>query len=454
MASLTDTDVIRAVIDGVPAELPRLSVPLADGRRGWYQRNRLDCMRAAVATVLSLPYDDVPELLDPSSVDRWAVDAGYVVQRHYGGPPAASYIGVGPMGDEGLRHVVAVVDGVLFDPGSGWRFGPDRVPPDPVGELEHAITLEPEHERYGVLRAPQVPGTPTAVTARDDFTGTTAGNALNGRTAPLGGTWATSGAATDFVFADAVSDANGTYDEHLTRSASGTRYAILGSTDYTDVEVRVRHGGNHEAGVIGRWTDASNHLAGRVQTGGTLVIAVVLAGSETVLATKQLTANTRRLVLRAYATGNVILTAYPEAGVALGTIAATHAALKTGGVLEDGKPGLVDIGDGLFADRFDQFEVLVPTPLDATLYPNQAAELRTDGIYREGSAGGTYAPAPHVGALPRLPASGLEDRPVELYVSTSRGDFDQIPDTGLDDFTVQVFYRPCVLFVPDGTAGS
>lgn len=45
--------------------------------------------------------------------------------------------------------------------------------------------------------------------------------------------------------------------------------------------------------------------------------------------------------------------------------------------------------------------------------------------------------------------TGLEGRTVELFVKASRGDFDQLPDSGIDDIQAQLTYRPTWLYVPD-----
>jgi hypothetical protein len=74
--------------------------------------------------------------------------------------------------------------------------------------------------------------------------------------------------------------------------------------------------------------------------------------------------------------------------------------------------------------------------------------VRTDGAYRAGTATGVYAPVSNViGDLPRIPPSRLENRPVELFVKPTRGDLNQLADSGLDGFAVQVKYRPSFLFV-------
>ena len=70
-------------------------------------------------------------------------------------------------------------------------------------------------------------------------------------------------------------------------------------------------------------------------------------------------------------------------------------------------------------------------------------------MFREDTDGTAYAKIDsHVGCLPRLPPSGLENRKVELYVKASRGDFDQFPDAGIDDVSARVTYRPAWLLTP------
>lgn len=81
---------------------------------------------------------------------------------------------------------------------------------------------------------------------------------------------------------------------------------------------------------------------------------------------------------------------------------------------------------------------------DAVCYGNGTTEIRYDGAYRNASgASGVYGPVAKVlGDLPRLPPSGVEGRPVELFLKPTRGDFSTLPDSGLDGLSAQVFYRP------------
>lgn len=108
------------------------------------------------------------------------------------------------------------------------------------------------------------------------------------------------------------------------------------------------------------------------------------------------------------------------------------------------------------AARFNQMKIFVyytlsggfTTTPDAVVHASQTAEVRTDGMFREDSTGSVYGQiAETIGDMPRIPASGMEETPVELFVKPSRGDFDGRPDSGLDGFITQVIYRPVYPFV-------
>jgi hypothetical protein len=82
------------------------------------------------------------------------------------------------------------------------------------------------------------------------------------------------------------------------------------------------------------------------------------------------------------------------------------------------------------------------------VWPGGYMELRTDGVYNNGVTSDNYGfqlIGGVLGDFPRLPVSGLEGRPVELFVKIVNAD----PDTGYDPtvetFTVTPFYRPCYL---------
>jgi hypothetical protein len=50
-----------------------------------------------------------------------------------------------------------------------------------------------------------------------------------------------------------------------------------------------------------------------------------------------------------------------------------------------------------------------------------------------------------VGDLPRVPPSGIEQRPVELFLLLTPGDLATLPDSSRNSFTAQIKYRPVYL---------
>lgn len=233
--------------------------------------------------------------------------------------------------------------------------------------------------------------------ASDDFTATTAGSALNARTAPLGGAWATSGATTDLAFAD---DLSGEQIKRSTTSDASPRFAVLGSTNYTNKLVRVSaYRANAvssffvEQGVIARWVDASNFLRATVKrdSAGNITFAVIkkIAGTDTTIGTFSVTASSLFLIyfdviMTVYASGRVIAmvtvidsTSHLETSV--GTIKTSDATLATGGTLASGKPGIYDYSTGsLVVNRYyDNFKVSVPAADPAGAPPNFTFESDT-----------------------------------------------------------------------------
>ena len=70
-------------------------------------------------------------------------------------------------------------------------------------------------------------------------------------------------------------------------------------------------------------------------------------------------------------------------------------------------------------------------------------------MFRSDSGGTVFAPVSQVtGDLPRLPPSGLESRPIQIFVKPTRGDLDTLADSGLDSLSVVPKVRPSFLFRP------
>jgi hypothetical protein len=322
------------------------------------------------------------------------------------------------------------------------------------------VIMVPVDAGYGVARGVYSYASGVVV-GYDQFTSTTAGGVLNTRVAPSGGTWATSGDATDFVFADEfAADTTAESIKRATTAAETTgRNAILGSTNYTDTEVssRIRDytlTSDAESALIARWTDASNHLRFIVPTAagsGSVRIEQIVAGSVTVLATSawaRAAQTTYLLRLIVYASGRVIGMVLNEAGLTLATMEASSTALATGGTLATGKPGLNDRSRNATAQGtryFDDFTVSTPAAEPVVVNSGRSLEFRADEVVRQDSSSVYYGhPKSYEGTYVRVPVGTSR-----VLVKARRNDIEvALDDQILDTTTIQVEYSPRGLVVP------
>ena len=315
------------------------------------------------------------------------------------------------------------------------------------------VWLQPLDESAGTLYAPVNSDVGLAAyTARDEFN--QSAGALTGKTASVGGTWTGDGDTNDFSVETTFKTAQRTalLDNSVGRIALSGVSAMAGQVVQVDVKASARPTVTLRQGCVARGIDEDNHVYAALGT-DLFEVAYWVAGNTTPLGTVAFVQApdawyTVRLMVEASGVWHAWIF---RRGAVPGSPAlwGFDAALATGGALATGKPGMLD---GYFDNvpaivrNYDNFAAWVPTP-DAVLHADQSAELSTRGIVREDSTGAAYGPASHVtGDLPRLPVSGLEDRPVELFVLATRGDLDQVADSGIDDIRAQVFYRPCWLF--------
>jgi hypothetical protein len=163
------------------------------------------------------------------------------------------------------------------------------------------------------------------------------------------------------------------------------------------------------------------------------------------------TSSTRRLQLLVDAAGRwMVWAGVPDTALPL-LIQGQDSAFATGGGLASGKPGFYDYrADGLALTRnYDNFAAWVP-PVDAVIHASQSLQLTTEGMFREDSGGAAYGPVSWVeGDLPRIPPAHPEARTMELFLKASRGDLQDLPDSGIDDISARMTYRPCSLYVPE-----
>lgn len=320
------------------------------------------------------------------------------------------------------------------------------------------LLLIPVGEGYGKARG-EFSYQLGTITARDEFFGTTAGGVLNARVAPVGGTWATSGAATDFVFADnaTLTGFAGEAVSRSTASDASPRFAILGATNYTDVEVATTAwfpGGiptpGLQMGTIARWTDSSNYLAAYIDDAtDTFVVKKVVAGATTVLASTSSTVlpgyNQMRLIV--FASGRVIAHHRLGSGVIAKILDTTDSTLATGGTLATGKPGFFDQNTVANSPGryYGNFYVATPVAEPIALYSGRNMEVRHDAIIRQDSTG-TYSGFPPAYRGSRFLVQPGTSR---VLAKARRRDVDVNPDENVTDATqVQVGWTPRGLAVP------
>jgi hypothetical protein len=308
--------------------------------------------------------------------------------------------------------------------------------------------------------------------AYDEFTSITAGTALGGRSAPTGGTWATSGASTDYTAADEPGAA-----ETMTRSVLGDtgvgRFAILGSTNYTNIEVgaTIHNGGATfdpmgtsvgvvEQAVVARYVDANNYFEFtiRVDADGvsapvtTLNVRSMVGGVGTVIASAPVGAiSAGRLSLVVRSSGGWTAQMLTTSGGVITELSGSRTELATG-ALATGKPGLRDHAniDSAVARYYDSFFVAVPAAEAIVIYSGQSIEFRHDCVLRKDSTG-TYAgkPPAEVGARFFVPNAGGPGRETRVAAFPTRNDITVATDDNISDSTtLAVYVQPRYLVAP------
>lgn len=317
------------------------------------------------------------------------------------------------------------------------------------------IYLMPVGEGYGVARAAISSAFGTLV-GYDGFTARTAGATLGATAAQLGGTWATSGAATDF----AAADTPGT-SETMTRATTleaGPRYAILGATNYTDLEVGISvfvTAGTPEASVIARYVDSTHYLVAQLQYSvSRLRVAVNNGGGGQTVAVPWTPPYNAwcSLQLTVYTSGQLVAKAFDADGLITAEIVAQDAVLATGGALQTGLPAFADTNAFSLASAryYDNFYATVPSTEAVACNSSQSIEFRQDGIIREDSTGTYWGPPPEPrGGLRGIPPAGTRSRKSRIAVVARRNDVLVAADDQIADNTVlQVALTPRFLVAP------
>jgi hypothetical protein len=396
---------------------------------------------------------DVGDLTNPSENARWSIPAG---SAFYDACLGQVWLSAPPVGTHRWQGVIQAMGAT----------GAENVSID-------RVWFQPLDENAGQLRAQMVSGgaTLTGYAGRDEFN--QAAGTLTGKTAQVGGTWAGSGDSDDFSVETTGKTAQRTATSDAGSGIAGVppigRFVRVGSAltscaVQVDIKrnVAVPASGSMLQAVIARWVNSSNYAMAYVFPGsspnfpnGTTLSWLVNVNNTISTNFVDIQDNpdnwyTLRLVVDA--AGRIAVWHRPQGQVSgPPTISTAHSALATGGALASGTCGFYDANTGSTSvtRNYDNFQASA-VDMDAVMFANQSVELSTHGMYREDSTGSAYGPVPIVtGALPRLPLSGLEGRPVEMFLKASRGDLDQVPDSGIDDISARVYYRPSWLFIPD-----
>lgn len=304
---------------------------------------------------------------------------------------------------------------------------------------------------YGEIRGVQTFENPTAFSARDEFN--QSAGALTGKTAPVGGTWAGAGDATDF----AVEATGHTAQRTAVSDAASTvgRFAVSGAAATTNQAVEVAAKASAfpatgEMGVLARYVDTSNWFAATLDPGTSDIHVTVMvaasASTTSIPMQRPMDVGTYRTVrLLVFANGTWFL--FVDGVLAR---SGSNSALATGGALASGKPGVYDAWQTSTAStrNYDNFLAFVPTA-DAAIFASQSLEIRHDRVIREDSAGAVWTPVTSVrGDYLRWPPGGLEGRPTRFIVKASRNDPDTGTDPGIDNISVRAYVRPSWLIVP------
>lgn len=308
-----------------------------------------------------------------------------------------------------------------------------------------------------MLQAPLKTNTAGLVSfsARSEFN--TESGAITGDALAVGGTWTGAGDTDDFSASGGVATRT-TVSDSSTNIASG-RVVTASTPTLTDctarVDFTVSYGVGYRLGVVLRYVDINNFLACYLDTFSltTLRIVKVIGGVATEIAQRiaaePAASTTHTIEASAYSNGQVTA-AVGLKGSELPYIAtAFDATLLSGATLDDGKVGLVDWNTaGIPNTRtFDSFLAWVP-PVDAVMFASQSVQLATSGITREDTGGTAFGPVSIVnGDLPRFP-NRSSGGTVGVLVKASRGDFQALPDSGIDDISVRVYRTPCWLRAP------
>lgn len=312
------------------------------------------------------------------------------------------------------------------------------------------LLFMPTANGYGRARSRPLVQTPKTFSAYDAF-GHTSGN-LSGKVLPVGGTWSTSGSATDFTI-----NTTNRRAQRATTSDASRRFAVAGTTNYTTICVEADvlwSGGTFaNAGLLARWADASNFF--ELMVGGQVMyLTTWVAGIENQIAAANvaMVAGVQyRVRLLVDSSGGAFGWFGSPASLGDPVLSASSADLATGGALATGRVGLRDYHPGgqAITRAYDNFQAFVPET-DAVMFSGRSAEIRHDAAIREDSTGTYWGDVPsYRGSRFYLQPAGDTGHVNRIAVKARRNDVESAADDQIADaLTATVTYTPRYLVVP------
>lgn len=305
---------------------------------------------------------------------------------------------------------------------------------------------------------------PSQYVARDEFD--QSAGTLSGKTLPVGGTWSGAGDTDDF----SVETTGHTLERTATSDTPGTgRFAIAGTTSISDVtasvDVKISSLGYPPAsgvflgGLLLRYTDTSNYVIAVIKGSNypavafRLALIKVVGGSQTTIneVLFSLTGSTFYTVSASLIGGTYSATVANTGGGTLATISGSDSVLDSGATLGTGKVGIYDEWrqSGANTRNYDNLVVYGQSG-DAAIYASQQLEIHHNAAIRKDSTGSYWQPvSSYQGDYLRIPPAGAEARSARFIVKASRHVPTTGVDTAIDDLTVQLYYSPRWLTVPE-----
>lgn len=335
-----------------------------------------------------------------------------------------------------------------------------------LGELDY-LMIFPRGEGYGRLEGSYTYRS-GVVTGHDEFS--SASGTLNARTAPAGGSWATSGATTDFSEATDILDSSNIVESRSTSVTEvSPRIALLGTGTPTDTEVGIdvhfdaTNKGTKSAFAIARYVDSSNYAFAQIQRltwngqPASFQFGYVLAGTTTVLGMSTFTlplASYHTIRIVAYASGRLLAWALDANGNTLASGEAIAASvLGSSGTLASGKVGFADQSNGSASipRYYDNFYTATPAAESLIINSGQSLEIRSDSNLRQSADGASYGDIPSRGSRLFIPQAGDADLTTRIAARATREDIiTSASRNDGDSLTIAVHYTPRFLVVPRG----